>query len=475
MALTLSVEEIVEQSKSPLLGIASGWKRVRLGDIATIQNGAPFKSELFNKEGKGMPVIRIRDVGNAGTDTYYSGEYDPAYVVRDGDLLIGMDGDFNCARWKGPDALLNQRVCRILPKTDKYEPRLMDHALPGYLKAINEVTSSVTVKHLSSKTIADIPLPLPPLPQQRRIVEAIEVQLGRLDAAVARLQGAKARLERYKQAVLKAAVEGRLTEEWREKNPDVEHADTLVSRLKEMRRDEWERQKMAGERRSLIQNETAEQQEPLDIELPDTWTWATPEEIASPEPYAIGIGPFGSNLKVSDYTSEGVPLIFVRHITSENFDLDLKFTSERKYKELIAHVAKPLDVLVAKMGDPPGDATIYPEDRLPGVMTADCIKLRVWAPHISREYVMHCIRSYVVKQQLGLITIGVAQKKISTGRFKTLLFPMPPTREQFVIAEMIAERLDRCKTTEDLVDAQLQQAVRLRQAVLKRAFEGRLG
>lgn len=320
--------------------------------------------------------------------------------------------------------------------------------------------------------VKDFPFPLFPLPQQRRIVEAIELQLGRLDAAVARLQGAKARLKRYKQAVLKAAVEGRLTEEWREKNPNVEHADTLISRLKAMRLEEWERQKKAGERRSLIQNETAEQQEQLDIELPDTWTWATPEEIASPEPYAIGIGPFGSNLKVSDYTSEGVPLIFVRHITSENFDLDLKFTSERKYKELIAHVAKPLDVLVAKMGDPPGDATIYPEDRSPGVMTADCIKLRVWAPHISREYVMHCIRSYVVKQQLGLITIGVAQKKISTGRFKTLLFPMPPTQEQFVIAEMIAERLDRCKATEDLIDAQLQQALRLRQAVLKRAFEG---
>lgn len=474
MALTLSVEEIVKQSKNPLLGIAPKWGRVRLGDIATIQNGAPFKSELFNSDGKGMPVIRIRDVGSDGTNTFYSGDYDPTYVVRDGDLLIGMDGDFNCARWKGPDALLNQRVCRIIPKNGKYEPRLMDFALPGYLKAINDVTSSVTVKHLSSKTIADIPLPLPPFPEQRRIVSAIERHLGRLDAAVARLHAAKAKLKRYRQAVLKAAVEGRLTEEWREKNVKVEPAAVLVARLAGMRKKEWERQKKAGERRSLVQNETAEQQEQPDLELPDTWTWATPEEIASPEPYAIGIGPFGSNLKVSDYTTEGYPLIFVRHITSEDFDRDLKYTSERKYKELIAHVAKPLDVLVAKMGDPPGDATIYPEDRKPGVMTADCIKLRVWAPYICREYVMHCIRSYVVKQQLGLITIGVAQKKISTGRFKTLMFPMPPTDEQLVIAELVTDRFERCRITEEILDTQLQQAVRLRQAVLKRAFEGRL-
>lgn len=265
-----------------------------------------------------------------------------------------------------------------------------------------------------------------------------------------------------------------MTEEWREKNAQVEPAEKLIARLDKMRRQEWDRQKKAGERRSVIQSETAEEQSQIDIDLPDTWTWATPEEIASPEPYAIGIGPFGSNLKVSDYTTEGAPLIFIRHITSENFDLGLKYTSERKYRELHAHVAKPLDVLVAKMGDPPGDATIYPANREPGVMTADIIKLRVWDPHISRDYAMYCIRSYIVKEQLGLITIGVAQKKISTGRFKTLLFPMPPTKEQFVIAEMLADRFDRSKAIEESIDAQLVQSTRLRQAVLKRAFEGRL-
>jgi type I restriction enzyme S subunit len=317
-------------------------------------------------------------------------------------------------------------------------------------------------------------VPVPPKMDAKLIVSAIELQLGRLDAAVARLHGAKAKLKRYKQAVLKAAVEGALTEEWREKNAKVEPATKLIARLDKMRREEWDRQKKAGERRSVIQSETAEEQVQLDIDLPETWTWATPEEIASPEPYAIGIGPFGSNLKVSDYTTEGVPLIFIRHITSENFDLGLKYTSARKYKELIAHVAKPLDVLVAKMGDPPGDATIYPADRSPGVMTADIIKLRVWDTYISREYAMYCIRSYIVKEQLGLITIGVAQKKISTGRFKTLLFPMPPTEEQHVIAEMLTDRFERSKAIEESIDAQLLQSTRLRQAVLKRAFEGRL-
>jgi len=71
------------------------------------------------------------------------------------------------------------------------------------------------------KQIAPYPFPLAPLLQQRRVVSAIELQLGRLDAAIARLQAAKAKLKRYKRAVLKAAVEGALTEEWREKHPEI--------------------------------------------------------------------------------------------------------------------------------------------------------------------------------------------------------------------------------------------------------------
>lgn len=209
MALTISVAEIVEGSKSPLLGKRDSWGRVLLGDIAVIQNGFPFKSEQFTSD-EGKPLIRIRDVGADKSNTYYVGGYDPAYVVNPGDLLIGMDGDFNCARWRGPAGLLNQRVCRIVFKSDVYHPKLLDYALPGYLKAINDKTSSVTVKHLSSKTIADIPLPLPPKEEQLEIVAEIEKQFSRLDEAVANLKRVKANLKRYKAAVLKAAVEGRL-------------------------------------------------------------------------------------------------------------------------------------------------------------------------------------------------------------------------------------------------------------------------
>ena len=84
-----------------------------------------------------------------------------------------------------------------------------------YLNAINQETSSVTVKHLSSRTIEEIPLPFPPLPEQRRIVARIEELFSELDNGIANLKKAGEQLKTYRQAVLKQAFEGKLTEEWR--------------------------------------------------------------------------------------------------------------------------------------------------------------------------------------------------------------------------------------------------------------------
>src|SRR5258708_4951352 len=209
MTLTVSVNKIVENSKNPLLGIRRDWKRVCLGQIASVVNGFAFKSAQFAKRG-GVPLVRIRDVGSHTTDTHYIGEFDDRYVVEPGDLLIGMDGDFNCARWKGPRALLNQRVCKVSLQDGEYHPRFLDYVLPAYLKAINDATSSVTVKHLSSRSVEEIPLPFPSLAQQNKIVARIEKQSSRLDQAIGDLKSIKVKLQRYRFALLNAVVEGHL-------------------------------------------------------------------------------------------------------------------------------------------------------------------------------------------------------------------------------------------------------------------------
>ena len=239
MAFTMTVAELIDADTSGMLGKHATWERVQLAEVATILNGAPFDSALFSTT-EGMPLIRIRDVTTGQTNTYYTGAYEDAYLVQQGDLLVGMDGDFNSGFWGSKAALLNQRVCKISPVESFYDKRLLAFTLPGYLAAINANTPSVTVKHLSSKTIGEIGFPLPPRAEQTRIVAKLEELLSDLDVGVAELKAAQKKLGQYRQSLLKAAVEGALTAGWRNQNRPTETGAQLLERILTERRARWE-------------------------------------------------------------------------------------------------------------------------------------------------------------------------------------------------------------------------------------------
>ena len=137
----------------------------KLTDICNIQYGYAFDSGCFTEKCSYPPLIRIRDVKRGFSETYYSGEYSKEYVVHAGDLLIGMDGEFNIARWKSIDGLLNQRVCKLTAKEGTDEEYLR-FALVKALKIIENKTVFVTVKHLSAKELNKLELDLPCIEKQ---------------------------------------------------------------------------------------------------------------------------------------------------------------------------------------------------------------------------------------------------------------------------------------------------------------------
>jgi type I restriction enzyme S subunit len=207
--------------------------------------------------------------------------------------------------------------------------------------------------------------------------------------------------------------------------------------------------------------------------LPEGWTWASPQELSSGERYSFAIGPFGSNLKVSDYASSGVPLVFVRNIRSNTFSgVNTVYISQTKCRELAAHQVESGDILITKMGDPPGDACLYPEGSPLAIITADCIKLRLTPSLAERRFLVHAINSRVVKSQILNITKGVAQLKVSLARFGKIACPIPPFTEQQRIVAEVERRLSMIEKLEAAVNANLQRATRLRRSVLQKAFEG---
>lgn len=145
----------------------------KLLEVCEIQYGFPFDSSLFSAEGD-LPLIRIRDVVRGYTETYTSEKCDVAYLVHEGDILVGMDGVFNVAKWKGEPAYLNQRVCRIIPN-ETIDADFLFYFIPTALKKIENETAFVTVKHLKAKQLNAVVVPDVPIEEQKKIAAQLNV------------------------------------------------------------------------------------------------------------------------------------------------------------------------------------------------------------------------------------------------------------------------------------------------------------
>lgn len=484
MAFTKKIEDLIKEDKSGLLAKHDSWERVYLRDVADVINGYAFKSSYFNSVGNGIALIRIRDVVTGKTETYYDGPYDDEFIVNNGDFLVGMDGDFNCAYWRSGEALLNQRVCKIAIRSEHYHEKLLAFALPHYLGAINEHTSSMTVKHLSSKTVNEIRLPLPPKNEQARIVEKLEELLSDLDDGVAELQAAQIKLTQYRQALLKSAVEGSLTEQWRAQNRSkiTETGEQLLARTLTERRERWEQQKLAEFKekgKKPPKDWQKKYPEPVQPEiselptLPDGWVWASVDQCTF-DNSGITDGPFGSNLKTSHYTETGPRVIRLQNIGDGIFHEDKAHISESHYQKLLKHAIETGDTVVAMMGDELPRACRVPEGVAPGIVKADCARVRVNQGILNPELLPYYLNSQPIRARTKSLVKGIGRPRINLSHIRGLAIPIAPMVEQ----QQILERLKSEEHSVSQNSTEIQQAISRcgvqRINILKDAFSGNL-
>ena len=151
-------EDLVETDPGP---IPNGWERKPLFIVAEPTFGFPFKSELFRSSGDGMPVIRIRDIPPNRTETLTSEKASAKYVVENGDLLVGMDGDFHMGRWAGGRSYLNQRVVRFRPIGDSLSRYHLFLELRRPIRTLNQSIVGTTVAHLGKRHLEQINVVVP--------------------------------------------------------------------------------------------------------------------------------------------------------------------------------------------------------------------------------------------------------------------------------------------------------------------------
>lgn len=355
-----------------------------LPEVCTIQYGFPFDSAKFS-DSNGMPLIRIRDVVRGYSETYTTEEYKSEYIVHENDLLIGMDGEFNIAKWGKTPALLNQRVCRLAPK-DSIDKDYLFYFMPIALKRIEEKTPFVTVKHLSAKELNKIEIPVLSLEEQRKIAET----LSKVDELIAFREQQLAKLDEL--------VKVRFVE-------------------------------MFGD---LV----APQCEYPELKLVDICADADD----------IKCGPFGTQLNRDEYKAKGVAVWEIPQINSGFSEMPTHFITEEKAVILNAYSIEPGDIAMSRKGNV-GKCGLFPENLKKGIIHSDVLRIRVDKRKVDSCFMMYQLHfSEAVKRQIEMVSSGAIMAGINVTKLKQIKVRIPELENQRMFAAFV-ERVDQQKQT----------------------------
>lgn len=474
-----------------------GWVQVRLGDIAYSQAGFAFKSNGFNESGVGLPLIRIRDVGQVFTGTYFDGEYRDEFVVRRSDYLVSMDGEFRVAKWLNGDALLNQRVSRLIFLGSELAQRFIAEALQARLRELQGVKAYTTVDHLSGGQISNSVIALPPVSEQYRIVakvdelmalcdqletqhnnaaEAHEKIVSHLLGTLTQSQNAEdfsanwqriaahfdtlftteASIDALKQTLLQLAVMGKLVPQ----DPNEEPAYELLKCIRA------EKAKLVAEGKIKKDKPLAripDDEKPFD--LPQEWKWARIGEVVLSTDY-------GLSEKTLDL-SEGVPVLKMGDIQDGEVVLGGQKKVRRNVEGLPELYLKSGDLLYNRTNSAElvGKTGIY--EGLEGAYTFASYLIRIRCvdglvfPHYL-NFVMNSplfretqIEPYL-KQQCG-------QANVNGTIMRSMIVSVPPINEQMRIVVKVNELTALCEQLKTRITQANQLQQKLADVVVEQA------
>ena len=346
-------------------------------------------------------------------------------------------------------------------------PDYLYHYLKASKPLAESYASGTTFLELSGGKFASLPLPLPPLAEQGRIVTKIEELFSKLDAGVAELKRTRALLKRYRQSVLHAAVIGELSRGWREAQGDeLEDAGHLLAHILVERRARWA---ISGKK-----GKYAEPQGPEMAglpEMPKGWVWASLEQLSWDSSY-------GTSIKCS-YENTGQPVMRIPNVAKGVISLDdVKFAPKEAKLSLNEALASG-DLLVIRTN---GSKNLLGRSALVlGSMKSDTyfasylIRFRLASSSQLHGWIASIWHSHHVRQWMGNnASSSAGQHNISMGLLNKLQLPLLSSAEQSYIVAEVERRLSILANVEATVEAELKRAESTRQGILRRAFAGQL-
>lgn len=449
------------------------WAHTKLSEVAEVHDDLREPVNANERSKRVGPYPYYGATGQVGwIDAFrQDGEY----------VLLGEDGApfFDLAKPKAylvtGKSWVNNHAHVLKGKDGICQNRFLLHALNhanyrGY-------ANGTTRLKLTQGAMLELPIRLAPIGEQCRVVEKLEELLSDLDAGIAALEKAQANLKRYRAAVLKAAVEGQLTEKWRAAHPDAEPARKLLERILAERRKKWEEaqlKKFAEKGQAPPKGwkdryvEPAKPDDAALPELPKGWCWATVDQVSLSIRY-------GTSAKTREEL-HGVPVLRMGNIQDGRFDLSrLKFLPE-KHEEFPELFLEAGDLLFNRTNsfELVGKSAVFKGIPSPCSYASYLIGIRPvsgWESDVLAFFINSSLgRAWiasVVSQQVG-------QANVNGSKLAALAFPLPPAKEQAEVVKSVEEQISSLDQTSKESESLLLKSARLRQSILKRAFEGRL-
>lgn len=466
-------------------GLPRGWVWATLEECCTRITDGTHLPPQFAEEG--IPFLFVRHIVK-GQITFAETKFISESTYRElnhrcpvekGDILYSAVGSYGVAVPVLTDRPFSfqRHIAHIKPNGSVLQ-KYLSYGLnsPECKAQAHRVARGIAQKTVTLTDLRRFRMPVAPLPEQRRIVAKIEELFSDLDAGVVALERARVNLKRYRSAMLKSAVEGRLTKKWRQANPPVESASKLLDRILTERHKKWERNqltKYAAAGKQPPKNWREKYQEPVApnaanlFELPAGWCWATVDQVCEFLRY-------GSSSKASN--EESVPVLRMGNIQDGEISLEsLKYlpSDHHEFPELLLN---PGDLLFNRTNSAElvGKAAVYKGSPNPCSYASYLIAARFLNGCDSRIVCYFLNSIWGRKWVASVVSQQVGQANVNGSKLRALVIPLPPESEQSKIIAATEQRLSVASELEGHLDVDLQRAVRVRQSILRFAFSGRL-
>lgn len=460
----------MSESNSKMEKLPLGWISTKIGEVCDDSQYGWTTSA--GKSGKFL-FLRTTDITSGQID-WTSVPYckdnpkEPEkYLLCEGDIVIsraGSVGYSHLVKNVPPNSVFASYLIRFRPRVlPEYVGRFLQ--TPEYWRAISSHSVGIAVQNVNATKLRDIDLPLAPLPEQKRIVGKVDELFSELDAAIASLKRVQANLKRYRASVLKAACEGKLVpteaELAKKKGRNYEPASVLLERILKERREKWNGRGKYKEPAAPDTRELAE--------LPEGWTWATVEQLGEVQ--------LGRQRSPRHHSGEHMrPYLRVANVFEDRFVLDdvkeMNFTPE----EFLIYRLEKGDILLneGQSLELVGRPAMYRGESDRFCFQNTLVRFRANSG-VNPMFALMVFRAYLHNgrfQKIARWTTNIAH--LGADRFAKLEFALPPLVEQKRIVEEVERRLSETDHAEKSVAENLARASRLRQSILKKAFEGKL-